>query len=237
MKFKKLISMVVTAAMVFALAAPAFAFGGGATSGSTGSTGSSGTEEDTVAVDSTIKTPTVKVTVPTAGAVILNPYQMKFTVDGNDKTDPFYSAPIICKNESDCDLDVAVKATATAEGEVVITAADSVDTDEPGAKNVSLTLTTGKFAAEDSTAHTANTTTALDLEASGTEYGFGADGDETETPLTMPYSEDPTYFGFILTGKVNKKTTNVWAETDKVSVTIVLTFTPQAIAANNPRTT
>ena len=248
MKFKKLISMAVTAAMAFALAAPAFAAPGGTvgdgsttlntpgnTATSTPSAGSTANaEENTVAVDSTIQTPTVKVTVPTSGGVILNPYQMKFTVNGDEKDDPFYSAPIICKNESDCDLDIAVKAKATASGEVVITADGDVLTSDPGPKNVSLILTTGKFDAEDSTAHASSPTpTVLNLEAAGTEYAFGASGNDVETPLTMPYSEDPTYFGFILTGKVNKKTTNVWADTDKVSVTIVLTFTPQAIAAND----
>lgn len=244
MKFKKLISMAVTAAMVFALAAPAFALGGGGsttTGGSSSSTtpattdsSSADAEENTVAVESTIQTPTVKVTVPTSGAVILNPYQMTFTVDGDEKHDPFYSAPIICKNESDCDLDIAVKVTAKAEGEAKIVAADAVATDAPGDKNVSLTLKTGKFDAEDSTAHASSPTpTVLDLEAADTEYSFGFSGDEVDTPLTMAYSEDPTYFGFILDGTVNKNTSKVWADTDKVSVTIVLTFTPQAIAANN----
>jgi hypothetical protein len=241
MKFKKLISMAVTAAMVFALAAPAFAFGGGSTTlntpgNSATSTPSAGStanaEENTVAVDSTIQTPTVKVTVPTSGAVILNPYQMTFTVDGEEMHKPFYSAPIICKNESDCDLDIAVKATAKVEGEAKIVAASDVATSDPGDKNVSLTLKTGEFAAEDATAHT-GTTTDLNLEEADKEYAFGAEGNDNETPLTMTYSEDPTYFGFILDGTVNKNTSKVWADTDKVSVTIVLTFTPQAIAANN----
>jgi len=247
MKFKKLISMAVTAAMVFALAAPAFALGGTDTSGGgtqtatpAADTGSGDTEEaaeNSIAVDSSIEIPTVKVTVPTSGAVVLNPYKMKFKVGSDEKTDIFYSAPIICKNESDCDLDVSASASVLAGGDIkIVDAANSVQTTEPGDKNVWIEMQSGTFADKDSTAFA---TPANDLkftfEKAGTGYGYGAKGagiSIEDKYLSLPYSEDATYFGFILNGDVNKKTKDVWAVEDTITVTIVLTFIPQSIAAN-----
>lgn len=258
MKFKKLISMAVTAAMVFALAAPAFAVvpSGGSSSGDSGSSGSNGSSgsgavtetpaannnseepaENSVSVDSSIEIPTVKVTVPTSGAVVLNPYKMKFKVGSDEKTDIFYSAPIICKNESDCDLDVSASASVLAGGDIkIVDAANSVQTTEAGDKNVWIEMKSGKFADKDSTAFSQESTDLkFTFEKAGTGYGYGAKGagiSIEDKYLSLPYSEDATYFGFILNGDVNKKTKDVWAVEDTITVTIVLTFIPQSIAAN-----
>ena len=250
MKFKKLISMAVTAAMVFALAAPAFALGGNSGTDTSGGgtqtatpaadTGSGDTEEpaeNSIAVDSSIEIPTVKVTVPTSGAVVLNPYKMKFKVGSDDKTDIFYSAPIICKNESDCDLNVSASASVTAGGDIkIVDAANSVQTTEPGDKNVWIEMQSGTFDDKDSTAFKAESADLkFTFEKAGTGYGYGAKGagiSIEDKYLSLPYSEDATYFGFILNGDVNKKTKDVWAVEDTVTVTIVLTFIPQSIAAN-----
>jgi len=245
MKFKKLISMAVTAAMVFALAAPAFALGGntGDTQTETppANTGSSETEEpaeNSIAVDSSIEIPTVKVTVPTSGAVVLNPYKMKFKVGSDDKTDIFYSAPIICKNESDCDLDVSAIASVKTGGDVkIVDAATSVQTTDAGDKNVWIEMKSGTFDDKDSTAFKAESADLkFTFEQANKGYGYGAAGTTgvsiDDKYLSLPYSEDATYFGFILNGDVNKKTKDVWAVEDTVTVTIVLTFIPQSIAAN-----
>lgn len=250
MKFKKLISMAVTAAMVFALAAPAFAIPiSGDSSGNDGGSGGAQTSsndadpaENSVAVDSSIEIPVVKVTVPTTGAVVLNPYQMKFKVGSDEYTKIFYSAPIICKNESECDLDVSAVASVKTGGDVkIVDSANSVQTTDAGDKNVWIEMKSGKFDDKDSTDFSSSGEDAnlkFTFEAADKSYGYGADGAAGVTIadkfLQLPYSEDPTYFGFILNGDANKKTKDVWAIEDKVTVTIVLTFIPQAIAANTP---
>lgn len=237
MKFKKLISMAVTAAMIFALAAPAFAFGGGGstTPSAGGSSSSASATGGQVAVDSSVQEPTIKVTVPSSGAVILNPYRMIFKVSGNDHTEVFYSAPIICKNESDCTVDVSASATAVIGGGIkLVDAANSVQTPtEPGDKNVFLEMKSGTFAASDSTDFASEKTELkFTFEQANKGYGYGAKGDGItieDKYLSLPYSEDPTYFGFILNGDANQNTSVVWTASDTIAVTIVLTFTPKAI--------
>lgn len=91
MKLRKLTSLALMGTLAAAMVVPAFAattadekidFGAATEAEGEGTSGSASTE-----VSSTVNVPTLKVSVPTSGAALLNPYCMKYQVDGSDKTD------------------------------------------------------------------------------------------------------------------------------------------------------
>jgi hypothetical protein len=240
MKFKKLLSMAVAGAMILSMSVPAFATwnnsgssgwnsSSNATSGNATS-GGGGTEtvEGGIAYGSEIQVPTVDIDVPTTGAVMLNPYRLGFKIGNDDHDEAFYSAPVIATNKSDCKVDVAVSAKATAEGEAKITESGEVATTEPGAKNVHIDLVVNTVTGSDATTVAAQGGKTIKFDAADKDYGFGTSKDDDATPITLnPGNEEANYLGFQLSGTINSKTEKVWAATDKVSVAIVLTFTPQ----------
>jgi hypothetical protein len=237
MKFKKLLSLAVAGAMILAMSVPAFAFGGGddssgssSSSSSSSSSGSSTVEtvEGGIAYASEIQVPTVDIDVPTTGAVMLNPYRLAFKIGSDDHDEAFFSAPVVATNKSDCKVDVAVSAKASVEGDVVITESNDVATSEPGAKNVHIDLVVNTVTGTDATTVAAQGGKTIAFNAKDTDYGFGTESDDDATPITLnPGKEDANYLGFQLTGKINNNVSEVWASTDKVSVAIVLTFTPK----------
>ena len=77
MKMKKLMSAAMAGALALSLSVPAFA------SGNTVLTGVDSLGEGaTIEVTGTTKTADVKVTVPTSSSVVLNPYELDYTVEG-----------------------------------------------------------------------------------------------------------------------------------------------------------
>lgn len=74
--------------------------------------GTDGNFVQPVTVDSSIKTPTLKVTVPTSATVIVNPYKIAVTLGGDTLDDTIISPEYEIKNESDCGVTVTVTAGA-----------------------------------------------------------------------------------------------------------------------------
>jgi len=234
MKFKKLLSLAVAGAMILAMSVPAFAFDNNTSNSDTSSgSGSESSEPETVeggiAYASEIQVPTIDIDVPTTGAVMLNPYRLGFKIGSDDHDEAFYSAPVVATNKSDCKVDVAVSAKASVEGDVVITEVGDVQsTSDPGPKNVHIDLVVNTVTGTDATTVAAQGGKTIAFNAKDTDYGFGTESYDDATPITLnPGNEDANYLGFQLTGTINNNTEEVWASTDKVSVAIVLTFTPQ----------
>ena len=114
MNFKKLISTAMAGAMALSLSVPAFAAANSNTS-----------LEQNTAITGTTQAPTIKITVPAAGTVTVNPYKMAVSVGGSDVTDQIISATQFIENASDVALKVSAEVTGTAAGNLAFATAST----------------------------------------------------------------------------------------------------------------
>lgn len=94
---KRLLCVVLTLAMFFSIQSAAAATGN--------------TRSTVITTTLTDKTPTIKVTVPSTGDVILNPYELPVTIDAQSSRAQIVSTTGVIANESDVPIQVDVTVT------------------------------------------------------------------------------------------------------------------------------
>lgn len=239
---KKVVSGMMAGALALSMAVPAFAADTTITTSDALSTGGS-TE-----ITGTTTTPTIKVTVPGTGGVVINPYKMSVKVDltgGTNKavnTDQVLSTPWYIKSESDVKLDVYATVTGKAEGNAVFATGELKGSETtnsvfmylealPATKDSSATLgfAAPTWATEfDKSKHIvlSNGKAATMKTAIATIEAAEFDGDVGETGYAIK-SGEYTGVGFHLVGELATKPTKAWASTDKISATVAYTFVAQ----------
>ena len=171
------------------------------------------TEGQLIEVTGTTKTADIKITVPTSGSIVLNPYELNYDLPAGSNpatsTDQIISAKQYIHNESDLPVKVSGTVTGTAEGAEFVAGSAAAVTDK---KAVNLKFTIGAVAndtaALPSTGAIELTTTAQDL---------------PDTTLDKKNGTN-TYVVFGFTGDASKNPTNAWTADDIVGATIAFTF-------------
>lgn len=242
---KKLFSLVMAVAMVLSLAVPAFA-----TNWHAWESESAVNEQQVVFVAKTF-VPTIKITMPKieTNPVILNPYKIGFTVstDGNklngqaitvnDNTRQVICPVYLIKNETDVDMNFAIKATSTVGGALNLQSSHVAITDTN--KDALIQLAVSKTSTE-------MTSTALSAAMSTGLIGTGLDPYDTvnNEVLTLASGDvetsaaslgtrtlakkgtDATYLKMQFSGELSRNPSTAWAADDTLSTTVVFTFTP-----------
>lgn len=178
-----------------------------------------------------VKLPTLKVTVPTAFDVVLNPFQLAYEdADGNKYKTQIVTVPQVIKNESDVAVAINIKefkATPAGDAKVVQKAVGKA-TD----KSVYLYLEVVNVASED--ASTAKFTgTGL---VPGDDDTTQTSKDAVVTLAAISDTVEATYAAFKLGGDMvvnpvdEDGEADPWVAADKVDVSFKITFTPQMAA-------
>ena len=241
MKRKKLLSLILALAMAFSLALPAFAEdpdpsatdpdpSTGSDSGSGGSAGGAATNtSQSLNMTSTTNTGVINFTMASAGAVVLNPYQLKVTTQ-TDTTGTYrqvYSPAVMCTNKSTFPLSIEASFTGTVpEGVTLLTtgapAANATD------KQVFLY---GEFGVSDSateeptwaTAYNKSAANQVVVDKAASEDGV-APSKKNVAKLAAASNDSPNYLWFKFDGAATKAPTTAWLETDTVGVAVALTL-------------
>lgn len=205
MKKNKLFTLVLAGVMALSMAVPAFA--------------------EEVNITGSTQAPTISITVPTEGTVVINPYRMTVEVEEEEVTDKIISAVQYIVNESDVAVSVSATVTGTVAGEAVLATAALKGTETT--KSVFMYLEVAEATADDGTGDP-EWATAYDK---ATHVIVNAKGTTLSNILTLDAGdEDPTYAAFHLAGDVASAPATAWTDADTVSVKIVFTFNP--VAAN-----
>lgn len=194
-------------------------------------TGEDGKYSAKTTITGELKAPTIKLTVPQTGTVIINPYEMTVNSEatGNeDVSDQIISATQFIKNESAVDINVSATVIGKpAEGGEAVLATSALKGSET-TKSVFMYLEIGEssdgsadpswkgsYVSSDPNmvAVTSRSTTKANM------YTLPSAGDDSSTP---------TYAGFRLNGAAASKPTKAWTTNDKVDVEIAFTFDPVA---------
>lgn len=218
---KKILSVVLALTMAMGMSISAFAdtvVGNQEGAAATAAAGAS------LSVQSSTNLPVVKVTVPTAAAVVINPFQLAYKdtetgLDGNDQV-----VSVVKKITSDSNVPVAVnledfKATPTSGVTVVAKTAVAakvksayiymaIGEDVNAAKKFTTIVATNPTG-DAKGAEKAAIYTLPAKETTATECQFIIRGDVNANPLTAEGAADP------------------WTANDKVTVSFKFTFTPQ----------
>ena len=180
------------------------------------------------------KVPTIKITVPTEGKVLVNPYQMKYTEgegDAKDKTDSIISTDYYIVNDSD----VPVKVNATVTGKIetgsgaIFSAAALKGTEVT--KSVFMYLEIGTTSA---TGTAATYETAFDAKSTK-QIVVGAKAVTKAGTVTMDEKGGAApCASYKFFGSVASAPAKAWTSDDSVSVDVVFTFTPQIAVVAGP---
>jgi len=230
-KMKKLISVMLASVMAMALMIPAFA------------------TSQTLTATGVTAAPTIKLTMPKAVNIALNPYRMSYKNSKigleEGKTDTFISPVVEIKNESDTALKMAVKGNATKAGAIKIVAADAVQTSTPGDKNVAVSVnilpnvaeSLGSTAAFELTGDALKTAALTDKAADI----FGGTGTDAVDPIELDACEagsdgklTPNYIRINFSGDCNTNPKDAYVTADTVGVSLTFTFTPVAATVETP---
>lgn len=128
---KKIVTMLLAAAMVMNTVVPVLAAGT-----ETELSGDTAVIEGLdVTVNSTVRTPTIKVKVPTSAAIMLNPYRLEVTADGEETNAQIICAPQTITNESEVGVainlvDLVCEVGRSSDLEIKDTQLDDNDTDK-----------------------------------------------------------------------------------------------------------
>lgn len=233
MNFKKIMSTALAGVMALSLSATALA-------------------EETDLVQSTeiegsTQTPTISISVPVSGDVILNPYKMSVDVsadqDGSELvTSQIISAPEYIKNKTDVALSVSATVTGKVAGEAVFATASTQSGKAVTTKSAFVYLEVidaGAGADADATAPTTVPTdadwAAYDAKAAN-QILLAAKAVSKANMLTVPAVADASssFIAYRLAGDAASSPTKAWTEADTVSATIAFTFTPTVAATPAP---
>lgn len=237
---KKLFSLIMAMAMIASLGISAFASGGGSGSGGANVTGT-GSRDGTVALTGAMALPSVKVTIPTSGKAILNPYKMKVakagdSTDASDADDAIddqvLSTSYEIKNETLAPMKVGVKITATPSTGVEL--ATKACTGKETTKSVFM------FAEMMYTG-----TQVSDVASLEDKWTAPADVNDKCYPQIIASTEEKTnasfftvpaatasaanYLYWTLRGNAATAPDEAWAATDKIDASVVFSFTPDVL--------
>lgn len=232
MNFKKIMSTVLGSTLALSMAATAFA---------------ANTDlEQSTEITGTTQTPTISISVPSTGDVILNPYKMSVDVsedqDGSALvTNQIISAPAYIKNKTDVALSISATVTGKVAGEAVFATASTQSGKAVTTKSAFVYLEVIDAGAGDD-ADAAEPTTAL-TDASWKAYDakaanqilLAAKAVNKANMLTVPAVADSSssFIAYRLAGDAASSPTKAWTSADTVSATIAFTFTPTVQAAGN----
>lgn len=179
----------------------------------------------TVDSTTTVKTPTIKITVPGDLGVAINPYQIEVSVDSEDLSDPISSKTHYLTNESDVPIKVGVTASAAlgTGSNAVIATTNITKPDAETKKSVFAYLRV---------AESADNSTALDLSDGyqKTDVIFTNKATTTDNLYTMPAGADTaTYAAYRVGGVVATNPASAWGATDTIDYKIVFNFTPEIV--------
>lgn len=227
MKSKKLMSTVLAGAMALSLAVPAFA---------------ADTDlEQSTEISGTTQVPTISISVPATGSIVLNPYKMSVDIsedqDGSQEVNTqIISANSYIKNKTDVALTVSATVTGKTAGEAVFATATTQGTKAVTTKSAFVYLEVVNAGAGDdgdATAPTAEPTwsSAYDSKAAN-QVLLSAKAVTKANMLTVPaVAEDSSSFiAYRLAGDAASSPTKAWTGADTVSATIAFTFTPTVVS-------
>ena len=220
MKLKKFVSLVLASVMALALSVPAFA-----------TPSYSDALSSNTAYEGELKAPTIKISVPDSGKVILNPYKMTFTPAGGDETsDQIVSAPLYIASATDVALTVDATVTGTAPTGVTFATATTQGTKAVTTKSVFMFFEI-KTATDGSTSPF---TTASTYDSKSTsQILVSAKAASKKGVITLPATDgtNATYAAYRLTGDLASSPVEAWTDADAVTATVAFTFTPTVAAA------
>jgi hypothetical protein len=218
---KKFLSMIMAAALVFALAVPAFA---------------AGTD---MVVSGKVTEPTIAVSVPKL-SIVLNPYHLTLKDANKEDTQaPIIAAPIAITSTSNVPIKYTFKATKganTTEGIMFATTDIANDTAKKVKVNLAFAVSEDPKTAPDSWTY--------NVDVPDGESGVSIpDGQKATAIIPIPTSDHKTTALWVnVTGVTSKGDTtptaegtdnaNKWVKTDTVEVNIAFTFIPEIAPAN-----
>lgn len=181
----------------------------------------------------TTKVPTIKVTVPTEGSIVINPYGMD--ADGEGDTSEVVSAAALIKNESDVAISVDVKTTGTLPEGSEMVLAKSALTGKETTKSACLWVEAWAAEEDGTLAEGAEWKTAYDSRVNKNQ-AIIVKGDTTVKGIAQMAAgnETATYAAFKVLGDVVAEPATPWADKDTVNVKVAYTFVPQAAEAVAP---
>ncbi|MBR3704363.1 MAG: hypothetical protein IKM11_02620 [Oscillospiraceae bacterium] len=211
---KKLFALILSCAMVLGLAATAFA-----EDVTIEDPNESGVYSQETTITGATQAPTIKVTVPSTGDVVINPYGMKYGAD--DATDKIISAAQYIKNESNVDISISVTVTGQVdEGSNAVLATAALKGTET-TKSVFLYFEILE-AVDGETEPTWAEAYSKDLHVIAAAKATTKAG----VHVMKAGDEAATFAAFHLAGDVASAPATPWADTDTVSVVIAFTFNP-----------
>lgn len=248
MKFKRLMSTALAGAMALSMCATAFAAGEDKEITDLGS--QEGTQ---TTIESTINTATIKVTVPTTGSVVLNPYQLAYDLEGeegdgtNTSNSQIISATQYIKSESDVKLNVSVGVTGvTSDAKNVLLSATDLKDNDTAAKPVTtksvflyyemLPATAAKADGSDDVTITDPEWAAAYSKDAASQILVGTKTVNKANMITLNAATKvagetegtevtlPAVAAFHLAGNSVSAPATAWAAADKVTVTVAYTF-------------
>ena len=229
-KMKKLFALVMALVMSLSLAATAFA-------SDTRAEVADASKGANVKVTGKALVPTIKLKVPSAVGVVLNPYGMKIKETSGewakDSTgtvqDKVVSAISNITNLSDVKVKVGVSATATASTGITFAKTDAAKDVANKDKQVYLVLEM-ITANDENSAATAFATPAKSLVLSTTAAtlkGDAADAIELAASTDGSTIANGGVLAFRFSGQTSKTPTTPWSDRDTVGATVTFTFIPQ----------
>lgn len=189
-------------------------------------TAESGAYSAKLEAESGIKTPTIKITVPTAVAVTLNPYKIKTTVGSNtDSQEQIVSDTYFIKNESNVEIrvDASLKMTPATGGKVVLASAPLTGKETTKSAFVYLDVSSS---ADGTTKY--NYASELSFDKTSKSQIVGGKTAAKKTGLINLDAGDlsATYAKYTFGGGCATTNTEAWASTDTVAVELIWTFVP-----------
>lgn len=224
MTMKKMTALALTVVMCLSLAATAFA-----------ADVTDATKGANLTVKGSTTVPTIKIEVPTAAAVVLNPYAMKLNSDlsgavdsGSSEQSKVISPVYDIKNKSNIDIKVGVTATGTATG---VEFAKASAADVTGKKQAFVQLVMKGVASDDAATATLDPENDTVLVLSATAAALKA---ENQITLVAGDGENAAATGnsdmvFQFQGDTSKNPTTPWTNKDVVNATLAFTFAPQDV--------
>lgn len=217
---KRLMALTLAAAMTLSVGTAAFA----ADTTVDAPDSETGAYKADVTVDSEVKVPTIKITVPGSTKVAINPYKMEYELeDSTTVTDALANPVQYIKNESDVAIAVSTTTSAlAAEGsDVVLSTSALKGTETTKSVFAYLELKTA-----------ADTSSAVEF---STEYNskatdqivFGTKATTKTKMLTLDAGDSsPTYAAYKVLGQVASNPAKAWTESDKLNMSLTFNFAP-----------
>lgn len=178
-----------------------------------------GAYTSTVSGDSTVTTPTIKITVPTDISLTVDPFNIGG--DGQVTSEDQY-----IKNESNVDIAVGMGLYATKgeSSDIVLATAPlkGTETTKSAFIYADVVSSTDGQSADHTATYDAKSTSQFPL-AIGTESKYTT----KNNMITLKAGdENATYAAYKFMGSVTTKNTKAWADTDVLTVNVVFNFTP-----------